>query len=392
VGETPLPKGAEITKNKDGSPRGLLVDVLLPELDKVAALGKVTKEQFVEAWAIFQKDCAEKGITSVNGLGIELKGTELWGTIDELAKQNKLTLRTNLAYSIIPGQKTEEVIKEMKKGKEKYISDYQNITTVKLFVDGVVEGKTGVLIEPYAPGAEMPKDYKGTKIWQDEELFNSVAAYDKEGFQMHIHAIADGGVQQALNSLENAQKLNGKRDARHALAHVTLIADQDMQRMADMKVIAAMQPVWFYKDPIFSQLEKQMLGEERFKKMYRLRDMLDKGVMLTGSADNPVTMDYAPLSGIEVGVTQCSPYEGQDTDPSFIRDANQTLTLDQMLEAYTVNGAYLIGMEDKVGSLKVGEKADMVILGEDITKVQPNKISETPVLYTIMDGNIVYKK
>jgi len=124
--------------------------------------------------------------------------------------------------------------------------------------------------------------------------------------------------------------------------------------------------------------------------MYMINDMVDAGVLMTGSADYSVLPDYRPLIGIEAGTTQCSPYPGEDHDTDFIRNADQAVSLMTMLEAYTRNGAYQMGMENKIGSLEVGKLADMVILDEDLFKIPLQKISDIEVLYTILGGRIVY--
>lgn len=275
---------------------------------------------------------------------------------------------------------------------QQYASDMQSITTVKTMVDGVPEGKTAYLLKPYAKEAGMPADYKGNSMWNDDHLRKFVAAIDKAGFRVHIHAMGDGGVHQVLDAIENAYNQNGKRDGRHIIAHATLVDKPDVARMAKLGVYGAMQPIWFYKDPMFSTLEKQMFGEERFKNEYAIKDMLDAGIIMTGSADAPVTPDDRPLVGIEVGVTQSSPYPDHQNDPEYVRDANQRVSVLDMLRMYTINGAKEMSMEKIIGSIEVGKKADMVVLGQDITKIKPQDIAETEIINTIFSGKIIYAK
>lgn len=139
-------------------------------------------------------------------------------------------------------------------------------------------------------------------------------------------------------------------------------------------------PFWFYKDQYY-ELEKAMIGEERALALYPTRKMWDEGITIVSASDYPPTPDYRPLNAIETGITRNSPYpEEQDSD--MIRNADQALTIDEMLQSYTKNVAYQIFRDDDLGSLKVGKKADMVVLDEDITKVEPKNISETLVVYT----------
>ncbi len=108
--------------------------------------------------------------------------------------------------------------------------------------------------------------------------------------------------------------------------HATLITPKDIQRMAKLQVIGTMQPLWWYYDPNFSSLEEKYFGEERFRSEYHIRDMMDAGVCITGSIDYPIQLDFQPLHGIEVGVTQSSPYPGEKDDPAYVRNTAQGVT------------------------------------------------------------------
>lgn len=386
--DTKAPEGGTIVKNAQGAPTGYLVDcdpLVQPLLDQF----KITPEQFLEAFQLLEEQSAAKGLTAINSLGTEIDGLTLWKTVDEYAKTGEMTLRTNFSYGMVPGDDVHKAVQALKEGQQ-YVSSLQNITTIKMFADGVVEGKTAYLLAPYAAEAEMPADYRGEPIWSAKELNETVAAIDRAGFQVHIHAIGDGAANQALNAIEYAFEQNGRRDARHALAHLTIMDQKDIERMGQLGVIAAMQPVWFYKDPLFSALEKQMLGEERFKQMYAIKDMVDAGILITGSSDSPVTPDNRPLIGIETGVTQCSPYSGEQGDEKYLRSADQRVSVKDMLRAYTINGAKEMSMEKIIGSIEKGKKADMVVLEKDITNIKAEDISETAIVHTIFGGKIVY--
>jgi predicted amidohydrolase YtcJ len=117
--------------------------------------------------------------------------------------------------------------------------------------------------------------------------------------------------------------------------------------------------------------------------------MVETGVTLAGASDAPVT-GYNPLEEIEVGVTRNSPYPGEE-DTDMYRAADQALTAYQMLQAYTTNVAYENFMDDLVGTIEVGKKADLVALDQNILTIDPKAISDTTVLYTISNGRVVYE-
>lgn len=393
---TPDPEGGKIYRAADGSASGYFTDCFL--FDEIYALGATTLEQYEAAWMNWQAEANSFGITSFSDGGIlngfDFAPEERWAMVDRLEDEGTLTLRANMSIVPTPNDASDEAIANIIKTYDdcqKYASDYQVIRTVKAFIDGVVEGRTGVLLEPYDAAAGTEADYKGVPIWSQENINKMVAAVDKAGYKIHMHCIADGSTRMGVDAIEYAYAQNGTSDARHVITHITLIDPDEIPRMAKDGIIAAMQPTWFYRDPWFSQLEEQMLGSERFSRMYVIKDMLDAGIVMTGSADYNVLPDYRPLTGIEAGTTQCSPYEGQDTDPSYIRNADQAATLMQMLEAYTINGAYQMGMEDKIGSIEVGKLADMVILGKDLFSIELKDIAETEVKCTILGGKVVFK-
>jgi len=389
--DTQAPAGGEIYRDANGEPSGYLSDAgeLIANLTEKT---KTTPEQFFEAFKVFEDESAAKGITGINSMGSDIAAPVIWKMMDDYAKTGEMTLRVKFAHRAVDGDDPAQIVKELQDGQQ-YVSDMQNITDIKTFIDGVPEGKTSYLLKPYAATANMAEDYRGEAMWSQESLNEFVAAADKAGYAVDVHAMGDASSRMFIDAVEYAFEQNGKRDARHNLIHANLLDPADIPRMGELGIYAGMQPIWFYKDPIFSQLEIQMLGQERFDQEYVIRDMLEAGIIMTGSSDSPVTTDNRPLICIECGVTQCSPYPGGGQgDLVFVRNVNQTVSVIDMLRFYTINGAKEMFMEKTIGSIEVGKKADMVVLTQDITKIKPDDISETEVVSTIFNGKIVYQK
>ncbi|MEH7107926.1 amidohydrolase [Bacillus sp. JJ1764] len=385
--DSKAPKGGMIEHNADGSPRGVLREGAMDLVADVQALFKPTKEQYKEAILKYQEEMHSFGMTGI--MTFEDK-EHLIDILGELEQEGKLTMRVAGAYFIYPDSTPDEAVQKVKAASQKYHSDWLRANTIKLYADGVTEGKTALFIQPYTEKAGMGHNHHGEMPWEVNDFNKMVAAVDKAGIQLHIHAIGDGAVNAGLNAIENAVKTNGERDSRHIITHISSIQDNDIPRMKALKVIAALQPFWFYKDQYYG-LEKAMVGEDRALAMYPARKIWDAGVTISGSSDYPPTPDYRPLNSIETGVTRNSPYP-EEQDQDMVRNASQALTVQEMLQAVTKNVAYQMFRENDLGTLKVGKKADMVVLGQDITKIKPKDISETPVYYTIVDGKIVYKK
>lgn len=384
--DTVVPKGGMIERNPDGSPRGVLREGAMDLLADVQALSNLTDEQYKEAILEFQKEMHSFGMTGVMNMS---GGDRSLKVLNELEKEGKLTMRVANAIVFGPETQPEEAVAKIQDAGKKYDSDWLSVNTVKLFADGVTEGKTALFVEPYTKNAGMGSHHHGDANWKEDTFNKMVSKLDKEDIQIHIHAIGDGAVKMGLDALELAKKENEEHNSRHTITHISAIQDSDISRMANLGVIASLQPFWFYKDQYYD-LEKAMIGEKRALAMYPAREMWDAGVTIASSSDYPPTPDYRPLNAIETGATRNSPYpEEQDTD--LVRNIDQALTVKEMLQSYTKNVAYQIYRENDLGSLKAGKKADMVVLGEDLTNIEPKKISETSIVYTIVDGKIVFK-
>ena len=384
--DTKDPKAGVISRNEDGTPRGMLTDTAKDLVADLAEQVQYTDEMYMEAAEKFQEEAHSMGITGMTSC--PSGNDDAISGFYKLEESGELSLRLKSAKVAAPEISPEEMIDIVKKHGETYKdSEWIDTNVVKIFADGVTEGKTGVFLEPYLESAGKGTDYKGNPVWTDEQFNEMAAALDKEGIQLHTHAIGDGAVNQTLNAYEYAEEQNGKRDARFTITHVCAVTPDDIQRLADMEVVSALQFLWMYADPLF-ELEKAMIGEERALAMYPVKEMQEQGCIISGASDYSVS-PYDVLDEIETGVTRNSPYE-EDTEDMF-RNPEQAVSAYTVLEAYTKNVAYENFWDEKLGTIEVGKKADLAVLGQNILTCDPEEISETPVLYTIAGGKIVYQ-
>lgn len=378
--------GCIIDKDANGEPTGYLIDCW----DYAAKLTvEYTDEQIEEASLAFYEQANIYGITGVQLMIADDFGVNESRFLTDLDKQGKVSIRMNTAYTLQPGTSIEEALK-LVKANEKSTSNLVTNKSVKMFYDGVTEGGSALMLEPYTEAAGMGSDwYGGDSIWPKEEFKQMVIALDKAGYQINVHAIGDKSVREVLDAFEAAQKANGKRDSRHVLIHDCVVAKEDRKRFSELGVIAAYQFLWMYKDPLY-ELEKAFVGEKRALEFYPIKELHSYNTLITGGSDSPVT-DFNPLEQIEVGVTRNSPYKGEE-DTDLYRWKEQALTPYQMLEIYTKNVAYQMFLDDEIGTIEVGKKADIIVLSDNILKIDPKKISDVKVNYTILDGELVYKR
>ena len=389
---TENPAGGQVVKDENGEPTGYLSDA--PQLvSSDIPRAEVTPELFFEAYKLFEQDSASKGITATQGFYVApATGMPMpYEILHDYATSGDMVGRISWQYMFTAeaGVTASDAVQVLDNGQQ-FTSDWQRVNGVKTLVDGVPEGVTSFLLEPYAATAGVAADYTGEPLWNLAEYQAFVAGVDAAGYQVQTHAMGDASARMVIDAVENAYEQNGQRDARHVLVHANLVTPSDITRMGQLDIYAAMQPIWFYADPVFAALELQMLGQERFDLEYSVKDMVEAGVIISGSADTPVTPDNRPLAGIETGVTQGAPYPGLQGNPLYVRDEAQQLSVLDMLRIYTINGAKQLFLDDIVGSIEISKKADLVIIAEDITKIDPLDISETEIVNTIVNGKIVY--
>jgi predicted amidohydrolase YtcJ len=206
---------------------------------------------------------------------------------------------------------------------------------------------------------------------------------------VHVHAIGDGAVRTALDAFAAARKANGPRDARHTIAHLGLIDAADLPRFRELGVVANMSPLWSRGDPWETVFAPKLFGPERSARLYPTRTLLESGARLVWGSDWPVT-GVAPLDGIETAVTHRYPGGKDPADTAWI--AEQRVPLEQALRAYTVSGAYLVKEEAERGTLAVGKLADLVVIGQDMFKLDPLAIHAAPVDLTMVGGRAVFER
>lgn len=252
---------------------------------------------------------------------------------------------------------------------------------IKLFADGVLEGETAALLEPYIgrPG------YHGEPTFAKNELEELVTRFDAQGLQIHVHAIGDAAVRSSLDAFEKARDVNGPAARRHTIAHLQLVHPTDVPRFAALDVVANFQAIWAYPDEYVTALNLPVIGEERLRRMYPIASIRRAGGRLVLGTDWNVSPPDA-LPGIEVAIRRQDP---TGAIPGVL-NANESIDLATAIEAYTANGAYLMHQEHETGSIEVGKAADLVVLERNLFEIPAAEIGEVRVLETFVDGRSVF--
>jgi len=326
------------------------------------------------------------GITSVYDVWV---GEHEMQVYQALQQSGELTVRVlgGIIDEGVFGKDTGETFERVLRERSIYESDLISYNSIKFMVDGVFEGETAALLEPYINAA-----HRGSLNHTPAELRSRVQRYYDLGMQLHFHTMGDGAARAALDALEYA-RANGSEqhlDLRHTLSHLGLIDAADMPRFAALNTGASFTMAWGYTSEWSHELEIPVLGVERVKHMYPIRSVAEAGGVVLGGSDwNYGELD--PLLSIETGITRDNPY-GPQSDGEFEPLGIEKVSLETMIDAYTINGAWQIQAEDVAGSIETGKRADVVIYDRNLFDIDPHEISEARVDLTIFDGRVVYRR
>lgn len=381
--DTEVPAGNIIEKDEDGEPKGTLREfAAIALVDSIKPV--FSKENYKEAIAWVQKHLAQYGITSMLDPVLD-PDEEGINALVEMNESDQLICKIRGAF------------KSFENDSYRHIDRYDDIRSranshmfainqMKLFIDGVIEGKTGYLKEPY----DGESEYCGDPIWNKEALDEFCRRVDEMGLDIHCHVIGDAAISMALDALDGIADKNPKRERRPVLTHLQVVDPADRSRMVKHNVTAVTNPYWHFKyRGFFDDIEVPYLGERAYGE-YPMKSLLDSGIRLGAASDYNVTAVPAPLHGIQIGATRVYLDEDPD-DMEQVLAPEERISVKELVRAFTINNAYACRLEDIAGSIEEGKCADMVILSDDPFEVPVTDIHKIKVCQTISEGKTIYE-
>jgi len=309
------------------------------------------------------------GLTSVNDALVSAQTIE---TYQEALKTGDLKVRVCMLVAI-------EYLPHLQalKLKTGFGSEWLRLGGVKILADGGIAGRTAYLVDPYV-GTE---DRGILAIESEEALHEMIRRGHEAGYQVCVHANGDRTIEMALSGFEKALAANPRKNHRHRLEHCTVVNPALLKRIKKSNLLVT--PFGSY---IYFHGEKMIpcYGAERVTMMFAHRSFLDSGIHVSGASDNPCG-PYEPLLAIQSCVTRKS-------STGEVLGANQRITPEEALYIYTMASAYASFEENIKGSITPGKLADLVVLGEDPRRVDPDEIKDIPVEMTVVGGEVRYKK
>ncbi|WP_296747647.1 amidohydrolase [Mesorhizobium sp.] len=318
--------------------------------------------------------CAKHGITSIQNMDGNLYQLELLAGLEE---EGRLICRTKIPFHF-KNFMTLDVLEKASGMAASYNSEWLSSGMVKVFYDGVLDSWTAVMVDDYAdrPG------WRGEPLFTPEHFAEVAVEADRRGLQIAVHSIGDGAVRAVLDGYQAALKKNGRRDSRHRIEHIEVTTASDVPRFAELGVLASMQPAHppgalnFPMEPTISRI-----GRDKWPLSYAWRTLKNAGARVVFASDWPVS-PVDPILSIQAAVMRKPWAEGMP---------DQSFSLQEAIEGYTVEGAYAEFMEHRKGRLKTGYLADIVVLSADIEATAPEALHTVRPVTTICGGKITYQ-
>ena len=376
-----------IVKEADGTPSGYISEpaIFRPIIYSIPNYD-FTPEEY--------HDCLKKAFNDLNASGYTLlcdcqQVESSYAVLSEMARNGEFTARVSGVHNVNDATRESDLEKAIANRTKFDVDELFMVDTVKYFADGSL-----AMIEPYTERA--PDKEPGTReplLWDEEHLKESMALANKEGFNIHTHAMGSYAIRRVIDCYENAQQLYPNPKIRNIIAHCTFIEPEDRVRMGKSHIIASNQPGWFSDNPTEEPVMVAWWGEDVVRQTYPSKSLIDNGVVCAYGSDFPVNAAYG-LAGIQVAMTR----RHVKLDPTYelFKDLpaalpNECVSLKEALQAHTIHVAYQAHLEKVTGSIEVGKSAELVVLDSNIETTPADQIQDIKVLETVFKGKTVFK-
>jgi len=366
------PVGGIIMRNEREEPNGILMDnagnILVDLALPVTAESKANDYAGLLEFAL--PELAKHGITSICDARTYWKRDHHL-TWKKLADDDELTVRVNLGLWAYPTEDDDSQLNTIKALYNKDDDSLLKINQIKLYSDGIVHNTTSAMHDDFLIDYFGEGMNNGLNYFTESRIAKYIRELEPTGFDFHIHTIGNRGVHEALNAIE----AGGTNQGRHRLTHVEYIDQSDFGRFASLNVTADAQVAGDFTNPQHWHDFDYLLGSEITDNVVPLRSLSDNNTRITLSSDWDVST-VNPFVGIQNVVTR----------------QPQQLNIAEAISAYTINPAYVMRQENKVGSIEIGKEADLIILDQNILSINPMLISNTKVQSTYLQGELIYNQ
>ena len=381
---TPNPAGGTIVRDaKTGEPTGAIKEDAADDVVR-RVIPPPSHEQIVAALQGGMGAANRAGLVrAISPDGVSVRGGDfhILDVYDELRRAGQLTVRFEIARRLQPPSVTRDEVLEIEAARDRYHDAWLSAGKAKFFLDGVIETRTAAMLAPYVDDAQS-----GALLWDSVQYRDAVRELDHEGIQIFTHAIGDRAIRLALDAYEDAQKANHTHDARHRIEHIEDASAADLPRFGKLGVIASFQPLHAYPDDDILKIWSGNVGPERAQRGFAWHSVAGAGGVLAFGSDWPI-VTLNPWTGVQNAVTR----QTSQGDPPGGWLPRERISLDDAIKGYTLGAAFAGHREKTEGSLEPGKMADLIVLAQDLFKIEPTEIAKTEVLLTMVGGKVVYQ-
>ncbi|BCS31666.1 hypothetical protein TBR22_A08690 [Luteitalea sp. TBR-22] len=374
--DTPDPPNGRIGRDPNGEPTGLLQEAAMALVQRLVP--PVSEDEAYRMVLGELSKAASYGLTSVQDASASAPDSVRVKAYKRALAARTLPIRVRVA---VPLEKnvTPERLAELVRLRDSHPDGWLTFGIAKGMLDGTVDGHTAALLAPYA---DRPTD-TGLPMWDQETLNASVAAYDKAGLQVELHAVGDRAIRMALDAFAHAARVNGTTERRHRVEHVELPSPEDLPRFRALGVIASTQAMFASPDAVTLGSFAPALGPERASRADAFALFDEAGAVQAFGSDYPVfTMEV--MRGIHAAVTRQLP----DGTPAGGWYPRNRIGVAAALRHYTVDAAYASREEREKGTLSPGRLADFVVLSEDVFSIPPERLWAVKAMVTVVGGQV----
>jgi len=395
--ETPDPIDGRLERDAAGRPTGALHEGAMGLVERL--LPPLCTDDYVEGLLAAQAYLHSLGITAWQDAWVTSSpGGNSFEAYMRLAGDGRLTARVIAALWWERGRGAEQVEGFLALRAQAAEADRFSATSVKIMQDGVCETFTAAMLTPYLDVHGHSTDNCGLSFVDPESLRDHVTLLDAEGFQVHVHAIGDRAVREALDAIEAAQVANGPSGLRHHVAHLQVVHPEDVSRFAGLGVVANFQPLWACADAQMMELTVPFLGPERAAMQYPIGSLVSRSVPVAFGSDWPVSTPD-PFAELHVAVTRTAPAGARfgavspdgATGSPFLPDERIDLAL--AVRAFTLGSAYVNDLDGWTGSIEPGKRADLAVVDRNLFEVDDldGGVAAARVTMTMVEGSVVFE-
>ncbi len=378
-------ESSTIGHHADGRPNGFLVDAGLYPVQALLPLASNAK--LLAALEDAQQHFHSLGITAwmeplINeNPGGDIDNTSVGALPAYKALAEKGGLKAHVAALLMADSKaTPKDLDELDKVRRQYL-DIPDLSLpgIKVFADGVAEypAQSAAVLDPYTNSGK-----NGELLFDPEGFAKLVDAADARGWLVHVHAIGDRAVRSTLDAIEFARS-HRNSGIPHSITHLQLVNPKEFGRFKPLNVIASMQLYWAAADEMSVDLVSPYVTAMANQFMYPAKSLLKHGATIAGASDWPITT-ADPWKAIYQAVSR--------RGPKGVLNEAEAIDRQVMFQAYTLNSARALLLDEHIGSLKPGKQADLIVLDRDVFEVEPEALRDTQVLKTYFAGQEVFSR